>query len=113
VRRAARLTARPQPELHLLGELCGGSGFGAGVGVACKWALEAGERWELLEGFAGGQTQVDVGESGDTVVWSHPIDAHFLSGALQVRHRTRSGVVDGGVCGGGGGACSARRAPRC
>jgi hypothetical protein len=56
VRRAARLQARPQPELHLLGELCGGSGFGAGVGIACKWALEAGERWELLEGFAGGHS---------------------------------------------------------
>ena len=85
MRRAARLQAKPQPELHLLGEICGGSGFGAGVGVACKWALEAGERWELLEGFAGGQTQVDAGESGDTVVWSHPLDAHFLAGALQVR----------------------------
>jgi len=50
VSRSGGLEAKPQPGLHLLGEICGGSGFGAGVGVACKWALEAGGRWELLEG---------------------------------------------------------------
>ena len=85
-KRALRLAAKPQPELHIVGELCGGTGFGSGAAVACKWALESGERWELLEGARGGQTQTDAGSGGsDTVVWGHPIDAHFSAGALQVR----------------------------
>ena len=57
-----------------------------GVQVACKWALEAGEKFELIEGVIGGQTQLDKGEAGgDAVVWSHPIDVHYAAGALQVR----------------------------
>lgn len=83
-RRAMRLSAKPQPEVHIMGEICGGTGFGDGKAVACKWALEAGERWELLEGARGGQTQTDSGEGGsDTVVWAHPVDAHYVAGALQ------------------------------
>ena len=82
--RALRAAARPPPELHVLGELLGGSGFGAGTATCCKWALEAGERWELLEGARGGQTQTDAPAAGtDTCVWAHPIDAHFRVGALQ------------------------------
>ena len=62
----------------------GGSGFGSGHAVCCKWALEAGDRWELLEGARGGQTQTDSPDVGtDTVVWSHPLDAHFAAGAMQ------------------------------
>ncbi len=79
-----RMAAKPQPEVHIVGELCGGSGFGDGVSVACKWALEAGDGWELLEGARGGQTQTDSPDAGtDTVVWAHPLDAHFVAGAMQ------------------------------
>lgn len=97
--RATRLQSRslqkPTPELHILGEICGGTGFGEGVHVACKWALEAGDKFELIEGSIGGQTQVDCGESGsDAVVWSHPIDAHYMAGALQVR--AAKSLVHGG-----------------
>lgn len=89
-RRAMRLSAKPQPEVHILGEICGGSGFGEGVPVCAKWALDTGERWELLEGAKGGQTQTDTPDPGtDTVVWSHPIDAHYVAGAMQVRSRGR------------------------
>ena len=81
----ARAT-KPTPELHILGELCGATGFGEGVTVACKWALEAGDKWEWQEGAVGGQTQADCGEPGsDAVVWAHPLDVHFSAGALQVR----------------------------
>ena len=69
-----------------MGEICGATGFGEGVTVACKWALEAGEAFELQEGSVGGQTQADSGEPGsDAVVWAHPIDVHYSSGSLQVR----------------------------
>ena len=89
-RRAMRLTVKAQPELHVLGELCGGTGFGAGRSVACKWAVEAGEKWEIIEGVRGGQTQTDGGAEGvDAVVWSHPIDVHFIAGALRVSCRAQ------------------------
>jgi len=82
--RALRASARPSPELHVLGEILGGSGFGAGRSVCCKWALEAGDRWELVEGAAGGQTQTDSSDDGlDAAVWGHPIDAHYVAGAMQ------------------------------
>jgi len=84
-RMQARSLQKPTPELHIIGEICGGTGFGEGVHVACKWALEAGEKFELIEGAIGGQTQLDCGElGGDAVVWSHPIDVHYAAGALQV-----------------------------
>jgi hypothetical protein len=79
-------SSKPTPELHILGELCGATGFGEGVTVSCKWALEAGENWEVQEGVVGGQTQADCGEPGsDSVVWAHPVDVHYTNGALQVR----------------------------
>ena len=50
---------------------------------------------------------MDAGEPGsDTVVWAHPIDAHYLSGALQVR------VWNGGRGSGGGGSAGGGRAGR-
>jgi len=83
-KRASRLSAKPQPEVHLLGELCGATGFGPGVAVTAKWALEAGEAWMLLEGAAGGQTQTDTPDAGsDAAVWGHPLDAHYAVGAPQ------------------------------
>jgi B9 domain-containing protein 2 len=70
--------------VHVIGELAGATGFGAGIAVTAKWAFEVGERWELLEGARGGQTQTDTPEGGSEVaVWSHPIDAHWAVGAAQ------------------------------
>jgi B9 domain-containing protein 2 len=82
-RRAMRIAAKPAPEVHVVGEICGASGFGSGVPVSCKWVIEAGEKWDLLEGAKAGQTQTDEPDSGsDTVVWSHPLDVHYVAGAV-------------------------------
>ena len=79
-------STKPSPELHILGEVCGATGFGEGVTVSCKWALEAGVNWEVQLGVVGGMTQADCGEPGsDSVVWAHPVDVHYTNGALQVR----------------------------
>lgn len=45
-------------ELHLIGELVGGSGFPSG-NLFCKWGLATGSAWKVLEGLQEGQTQVD------------------------------------------------------
>ncbi len=45
-------------ELHLIGELAGGSGFPSS-NLFCKWGLATGSAWKVLEGLQEGQTQVD------------------------------------------------------
>lgn len=45
-------------EVHLIGELVGGSGFPSG-NMFCKWGLTVGGAWKVLEGLQEGQTQVD------------------------------------------------------
>jgi B9 domain-containing protein 2 len=48
------------PELHIVGEIEGASGFPS-QDLFCKWKIEADETcWELLEGNVEGQTQVDT-----------------------------------------------------
>lgn len=74
-----------QPHVHFVGEIAGGSGFPPGV--TCKWAIEAGgdgTSWSKSEGLDRGQTQTDYPEGGtDDVVWSHPIDVHYMAGGLK------------------------------
>ena len=45
-------------EVHLIGELVGGSGFSS-PNLFCKWGLVVGSAWKILEGQHEGQTQVD------------------------------------------------------
>jgi len=79
-----RLASKPQPEVHIIGEICGASGFGTDTSLSCKWAIEVGDKWELLEGSKSGHTQTDTPDSGsDTIVWCHPIDIHYVCGSMQ------------------------------
>jgi B9 domain-containing protein 2 len=81
VHRKERRVALNEPELHVIGEIEGGSGFGSGV--CCRWQLDHGPAWEQLGGYADGQSQVDYPTDGDSAVWAHPLDAHFLCKGLQ------------------------------
>ena len=45
-------------EVHVVGQLLGGTGF-TERSLFCKWGIECGRQWDLLEGLDGGQTQVD------------------------------------------------------
>ena len=45
------------PEVHILGEIIGGKGFGPSV--SCKWQLVCGSQWTCLGGSDNGQTQFD------------------------------------------------------
>ena len=75
------------PEVHVIGEIVGGSGFGAGV--TCKFELDWGDGWECIEGAdadggVSGQTHTDYPIDGtDMAVWAHPIDAHFGTSNVQ------------------------------
>lgn len=75
--------AAPPPEVHILGEIGGGTGFGDGVSVCCKWSVEAGDHWEWLAGQRSGQTHTSEPEDGSAFVpWSHPLDVHYVAGSL-------------------------------
>ena len=45
-------------ELHVFGQLVGGSNF-ALPNLFCKWSLEAGSNFRVLQGTGQGQTQCD------------------------------------------------------
>lgn len=45
-------------EVHVIGELEGGSDFPSGD-LFCKWSVSLGSSWRVLEGASEGQTQVD------------------------------------------------------
>jgi B9 domain-containing protein 2 len=80
-----------EPEVFIVGEIEGGTGFvGGGAsgvdasGACVKWRLDTGPTWELLGGYAEGQSHVDFpGSSAGAeseapeCVWCHPIDLHL------------------------------------
>uniref|UniRef100_A0A3Q3WFX4 B9 domain-containing protein 2 n=1 Tax=Mola mola TaxID=94237 RepID=A0A3Q3WFX4_MOLML len=68
-------------ELHIIGQIVGGSGFPQSS-LFCKWGVHAGGAWRLLSGLKEGQTQVDIPQTGDTAYWSHPIDLHYATKGL-------------------------------
>ncbi len=68
------------PEVHLIGELRHGSGFGEGV--SCRYRLEGGRNWVVLEGSPEGQTQAAYGFDGSEAVWNHPFDLHWNTSTL-------------------------------
>ena len=45
-------------EVHLIGDLVGGSGFPS-ANLFCKWGVAYGSAWKTLEGLKEGQTHVD------------------------------------------------------
>lgn len=89
--RGARPTQRTRkqtevyPEVHILGQVVGGTGFGGGgTGYTCKWFIDSGRKWELLEGYLGGQTQTEYPWADDDMtLWAHPIDVHFKHSSMQ------------------------------
>ena len=79
--RRERKPAHDEPELHVVGEVVGGVGFGKGV--CCKFKVESGKTWDHLGGNLSGQTHVDYPSDGTTAVWAHPIDVHFSAKTMQ------------------------------
>ncbi|KAJ0399376.1 hypothetical protein ATCC90586_009168 [Pythium insidiosum] len=77
-----------QPEVHIIGEIVGGDGFGVADGLCCKWSIEYGNQWIHIAGDQLGQTQVDhpspsIDDVAGAVVWAHPLDVHFATSSFQ------------------------------
>lgn len=75
------------PEVHFMGEVTGGVGFGPGV--SCKFTIEFGKNWDLLSGEYLGQTQYGYAEKEEMVSWNHPIDLHMSTSSMQGWPRIR------------------------
>ncbi|EQC39266.1 hypothetical protein, variant [Saprolegnia diclina VS20] len=78
-----KATPQNQPEVHLLGDLVGGSGFDTGASYVCKWRVDYGEAWQHVCGKEVGQTHVDTPSVGDEVIWAHPIDVLWTTYSMQ------------------------------
>ncbi|KAA3679889.1 B9 domain-containing protein 2 [Paragonimus westermani] len=69
-------------ELHVIGQIDSAYGFPE-KNLFCKWGINTGGAWRLIEGTAEGQTQVDCPQIGDKAYFCHPIDLHFATKGLQ------------------------------
>jgi len=75
------------PEVHLIGEILGGTGFGSCA--SCKWSVTCGDGWTCLGGSTSGHTQFDSPcgvkrSSGGTVFLACVSLAVILSVAIMV-----------------------------
>lgn len=90
-----RIIADFIPEVHFVGEIKSGHGFNAGYSsLTCKWSVDWGTTWSLLEGSQEGQTQFAAATAAATTnsnhhsstsscVWNHPIDLHFTTANMK------------------------------
>jgi B9 domain-containing protein 2 len=67
--------------VHIIGEIKLGLGFGDGV--SCKWKIDKGKHWGVLDGLTDGHTQTAYGPEGVLAVWNHPVDIHYQTTSMQ------------------------------
>lgn len=96
-------------ELHILGQVQGSSNFSEKYSLFCRYSFQAGPNWTLISGFPEGQTLTGKPEHNQSVIWSHPLDLHFITKGIQgwpkivlqvscVDYFGRSWVVGYGCC---------------
>lgn len=75
-----------EPELHVVGEILGGSGFQMD-NAFCLYEMKTGKQWLCVGGDESGQTQIDYPEEDDAAggmfVWNHPLDLHYYTKTME------------------------------
>lgn len=69
-------------EVHIVGQIYGASGF-PDQSLFCKWSVQSGNSWKLLQGSKSGQTHVDNPSYDQYAYWAHPVDLHYATKGLQ------------------------------
>ncbi|VVC96703.1 unnamed protein product [Leptidea sinapis] len=69
-------------ELHILGQLKY-SIFGNKNSLFCRYSTQTGPNWTLISGSSEGQTLSGKPDHEGRVIWSHPIDLHFITKGIQ------------------------------
>ncbi len=63
-------------ELHIVGQILGAANFSL-PSIFCKFSVEAGANFRLLQGSVSGQTQCDMPPEGEMALLAHPLDVHY------------------------------------
>jgi hypothetical protein len=72
-----------EPEVHVVGEIIGGSGFDYD-NAFCKHEVKSGNQWVCVGGEEKGQSQCDYPSNKEEMyVWNQPLDLHFYTQTLQ------------------------------
>uniref|UniRef100_A0A0M3ID27 B9 domain-containing protein 2 n=1 Tax=Ascaris lumbricoides TaxID=6252 RepID=A0A0M3ID27_ASCLU len=76
-----RLVVR-MAEVHVIGQIESATAF-PDCRLFCKWNLQIGGGWRVVEGETEGQTQTDLPEYEEVAYFSHPIDVHLSTKTMQ------------------------------
>uniref|UniRef100_A0A914PCQ3 B9 domain-containing protein 2 n=1 Tax=Panagrolaimus davidi TaxID=227884 RepID=A0A914PCQ3_9BILA len=68
-------------ELHIIGQIESGKNF-PDNSLCCRWALQIGGGWRIIEGEHEGQTQTDIPIT-DAAYFAHPIEIHLATKTIQ------------------------------
>ncbi|KAF7282512.1 hypothetical protein GWI33_002577 [Rhynchophorus ferrugineus] len=69
-------------EVHIIGQIIGAREFPKQE-VFCKWHLQIGNNWRVIEGKKEGQTQVSSSQFTEACNWSYPIDIHLATAGIK------------------------------
>ncbi|CAK1549904.1 unnamed protein product [Leptosia nina] len=70
-------------ELHILGYLNQTNNFRETHSLYCRYSVQAGPNWNLISGLSEGQTSSGKPNCNKCVVWSHPLDLHYVTKGIQ------------------------------
>ncbi|RCN47683.1 B9 protein [Ancylostoma caninum] len=69
-------------EVYISGQIESADGFGDNR-VCCRWSLQTGGGWRVVEGAVEGQTQTDLPSAFEEAYFAHPIDLHLATKTIQ------------------------------
>ncbi|CAD6190787.1 unnamed protein product [Caenorhabditis auriculariae] len=69
-------------ELFISGQIESADGFGDNR-VSCRWQLQMGGGWRVVQGETEGQTQTDLPSVYEEAFFGHPIDLHLATNTIQ------------------------------
>nr|CDJ90592.1 B9 domain containing protein [Haemonchus contortus] len=69
-------------EVYVSGQIESADGFGDNR-LCCRWTLQTGGGWRVVEGAVEGQTQTDLPSVFDEAYFAHPIDLHLATKTIQ------------------------------
>ncbi|WKY08057.1 hypothetical protein Q1695_007507 [Nippostrongylus brasiliensis] len=69
-------------EVYISGQIESADGFGDNR-VCCRWTLQTGGGWRVVEGAVEGQTQTDLPSVYEEAYFAHPIDLHLATKTIQ------------------------------
>ncbi|KAK5965493.1 hypothetical protein GCK32_021631, partial [Trichostrongylus colubriformis] len=69
-------------EVYVSGQIESANGFGDNR-LCCRWTLQTGGGWRVVEGAVEGQTQTDLPSVFEEAYFAHPIDLHLATKTIQ------------------------------